>query len=350
MKRSEFTFDLPEELIAQNPSEVRGDDRLLVMEKENGALIDCAMRDIVDLIDEGTLMVFNNSRVRKSRVWGKRAGAEKESEFLFLSSTENYKKWRVLLSNARKFKAGNRIYFPEGFEAIVEENAEDSGKETRTLAFEKALSEDWFERNARVPLPPYIKRKDTKNDEERYQTVYSKVLGSAACPTAGLHFTQKMLASLKMKGIEMTFLTLHVGLGTFLPVREEEIENHKMHEEIFSVSEESAKAVNAAKKEGRKILAVGTTSVRTLESFTDEEGKLKSGSGKTSIFIYPPYKFKIVDELLTNFHTPESTLLMLVSAFAGKEKILAAYRHAVEARYKFFSYGDAMFIKSGSKR
>lgn len=346
MKRCEFTFDLPEELIAQNPSKVRGEDRLLVMGRESGELKDCMMGDIVDLVDEGTLMVFNNSRVRKSRVWGKREGAQKESQFLFLSSMENARKWRVLLSNARKFKAGSRIYFPEGYEALVSKSAEDEGKESRTLEFDKELSEDWFERNAHVPLPPYIKREDTKSDEERYQTVYSSVLGSAACPTAGLHFTQGMLAALKAKGVEMTFLTLHVGLGTFLPVREEKIEAHKMHEEVFSVSEESAKAVNDAKREGRKVLAVGTTSVRTLESFCDEEGSLKSGSGKTSIFIYPPYKFKIVDELLTNFHTPESTLLMLVSAFAGKENILAAYRHAVEARYKFFSYGDAMLIKN----
>ena len=207
------------------------------------------------------------------------------------------------------------------------------------------MTEDWFERNGHIPLPPYIRREDTDVDSERYQTVYAKETGSAACPTAGLHFTEEMLSVLRAKGIELAWLTLHVGLGTFLPVRADNIEDHRMHEEVYTVPYDVAEQINRAKRDGRKILAVGTTSVRTLESASDDNGVVQGGTGRTHIFMYPGYRFKVVDQMFTNFHTPESTLIMLVSAFAGRENILNAYRAAVQERYHFFSYGDAMLIK-----
>ena len=249
--------------------------------------------------------------------------------------------------------------FPDGTVAEIIEHEGNAGTEFRALKFDFAIDEDWFERNGHIPLPPYIKRGDTEEDSERYQNVYATNTGSAACPTAGLHFTEEMLARLDAKGIERRFVTLHVGLGTFLPVREENIENHKMHEEWYTVPKETADAINKAKAEGRPILAVGTTSVRTLESvaqkLADEAGGfdelnnrkewVRAGTNSTSIFMYPGFKFKVVDKMFTNFHTPESTLIMLVSAFAGREHILEAYKQAVSERYRFFSYGDCMFIR-----
>lgn len=245
--------------------------------------------------------------------------------------------------------------FPDGTVAEIIEHEGNAGTEFRALKFDFAIDEDWFERNGHIPLPPYIKRGDTEEDSERYQNVYATNTGSAACPTAGLHFTEDMLARLDAKGIERRFVTLHVGLGTFLPVREDNIENHKMHEEWYTVPKETADAINKAKAEGRPILAVGTTSVRTLESVAQKiemEGGVvgannewvRAGTSSTSIFMYPGFKFKVVDKMFTNFHTPESTLIMLVSAFAGREHILNAYKTAVSERYRFFSYGDAMFI------
>lgn len=238
-----------------------------------------------------------------------------------------------------------RYTFPDGTVGTIIDEKGNEGTEFRALKFDFAIDEAWFERNGHIPLPPYIKREDTDEDSERYQNVYARETGSAACPTAGLHFTEDMLARLDEKGIERVFVTLHVGLGTFLPVREDDIENHKMHEEIFTVPKETADKINQAKKEGRPILAVGTTSVRTLESASDEDGFVKAGTNSTCIFMYPGYKFKVVNQMFTNFHTPESTLIMLVSAFAGKDNILNAYKTAVEKRYRFFSYGDCMLIK-----
>ena len=250
-----------------------------------------------------------------------------------------------MVKNAKKQKPGMNYKFPDGSIGQIIESAGNDGTEFRAVKFDFVITEDWFERNGHIPLPPYIKRGDTDEDSERYQNVYAENTGSAACPTAGLHFTQKLLDCLSAKGTEREFVTLHVGLGTFLPVREDNIEDHKMHEEVFTVPEDTARKINQAKKEGRPILAVGTTSVRTLESASDDSGFVKAGTSSTHIFMYPGYKFKVVDQMFTNFHTPESTLIMLVSAFAGKENILNAYGKAIENKYRFFSYGDAMFIR-----
>ena len=345
MKTSDFYFDLPEELIAQKPSGVRGEDKLMELGRFSGQVTHRKMADLPDLIEPGTLMIFNNSKVRRSRCYGIKKSSGREQEFMFLNqTTPDGDTWHTMVKGAKKVKAGGEYTFTDGSVGIIQENAEDIGTEFREIKFDFRLDEDWFLRNGHIPLPPYIRREDDDTDSERYQTVYAKETGSSACPTAGLHFTENMLQRLRDKGIELEWLTLHVGLGTFLPVRAENIEDHKMHEEVYTVPYDVAEKINKAKKEGRKILAVGTTSVRTLESASDENGIVQGGTGKTHIFMYPGYKFKVVDQMFTNFHTPESTLIMLVSAFAGRENILAAYKKAVEEKYRFFSYGDAMLI------
>ncbi|WP_428771122.1 tRNA preQ1(34) S-adenosylmethionine ribosyltransferase-isomerase QueA [Treponema sp. HNW] len=382
MLTKDFYFDLPDELIAQYPSKVRGEDKLMVLNKTDGRIFHHMIDDLPDLIEEGALMVFNNSKVRPSRCYAEKIGSafskpapsSKPVEFLLLeplgSSGETPSSngapagtsslWRAMVKNAKKHKPGNRYRFADGSFAEIVERAEDAGTEFRTLSFERSEAcrahesygakkrfcpdEAWFERNGHMPLPPYIKRSDTEEDASRYQTVYAEVPGSVACPTAGLHFTEALLERLANKGIERVSVTLHVGLGTFLPVRSERIEDHVMHREVYTVSPETAEAVNRAKKEGRPVIAVGTTAVRTLESAW-KDGALHSGSSSTNIFLYPGCTFNAVDKLITNFHTPESTLLMLVSAFSGKEHIFNAYKKAVENRYRFFSYGDAMFIR-----
>ncbi len=358
MKRTDFYFDLPPDLIAQRPSAVRGQDRLMLLGRNNGAVEHHKMDELPALIDDGTLMVFNNSRVRRARLFGVKETTGREVEFMFLNQAAfgEGSVWNTMVKNAKKQKAGMRYQFPDGSLGTILEDAQNAGTEFRLLKFDFAITEDWFEKNGHIPLPPYIKREDEESDGERYQNVYADQTGSAACPTAGLHFTQEMLETLSQKGVERVFVTLHVGLGTFLPVREERIEDHKMHQEIYTIEEEAAKKINQAKKEGRPILAVGTTSVRTLESAACETlassnsagengGLIRPGTKGTKIFMYPGYKFKIVDQMFTNFHTPESTLIMLVSAFAGRENILAAYSEAVKERYRFFSYGDCMLIK-----
>ncbi len=347
MKTSDFYFDLPEELIAQKPSGVRGEDKLMFLNKTNGQVSHYMMNDLPDLIEKGTLMVFNNSKVRRSRCYGNKIDTGREQEFMFLNQMNNEGTiWNTMVKGAKKVKPGNIYKFADGNSTgTIIENEKDEGTEFRTIEFPFSITEEWFEKNGHIPLPPYIRREDTEKDAERYQTVYAKETGSAACPTAGLHFTQNMLERLKNKGIELEWLTLHVGLGTFLPVRAENIEDHKMHEEVYTIPFDVAQKINAAKREGRPVLAVGTTSVRTLESAADENGFVKGGSGSTHIFMYPGYKFKTVDQMFTNFHTPESTLIMLVSAFAGKDNIMNAYKKAVENKYRFFSYGDAMLIK-----
>ena len=346
MQTKDFYFELPPELIAQKPSGKRGDDRLMFLNRETGAVEHHVMADLVDLVDEGTLMVFNNSRVRRSRCYAIKNSSGREQEFLFLNPMNtDSNTWNTMVKGAKKVKAGGTYTFADGSVGTILENAADNGTEFRTISFPFRLDDDWFNRNGHIPLPPYIRREDDDTDSERYQTVYAKETGSSAAPTAGLHFTQDLLSRLKAKGIELEWVTLHVGLGTFLPVRAENIEDHKMHEEWYTVSEETARKINEAKKAGRKILAVGTTSVRTLESAAEEDGTVKSGTRGTSIFMYPGYRFRVVDQMFTNFHTPESTLIMLVSAFAGREHILSAYQNAVENRYRFFSYGDAMLIK-----
>ena len=349
MKRTDFYFDLPPELIAQYPSERRGNDRLMVLGRKSGEVFHRAMSDLPNLIESGTLMVFNNSRVRKARVFGTKESTGREVEFIFLNKVDDEScVWNTLVKGAKKQRAGMRYEFPDSSVGTILENPQNEGTEFRTVKFDFALTENWFEKNGHIPLPPYIRRADDEADSERYQNVFADNIGSAACPTAGLHFTNEMLETLERKEIERAFITLHVGLGTFLPVREDNIEDHKMHEEIFTVESEAARKINQAKKEGRPILAVGTTSVRTLESACVEDGgawQVREGTFATSIFMYPGYKFKIVDQMFTNFHTPESTLIMLVSAFSSRENILNAYEEAVREKYRFFSYGDAMLIK-----
>ncbi len=345
MKLTDFDFQLPQELIAQKPSGIRGQDRLMLLGKNSGNVEHFKMSDLPDLIQPGTLMIFNNSKVRRSRCYGIKTSSGREQEFMFLNPMDNPNSWNTMVKGAKKVKPGNVYKFSDGSEGVIQENLNDEGTEFRTIKFPFEITEEWFEKNGHIPLPPYIRREDDDTDNERYQTIYAKETGSAACPTAGLHFTEEILNQLRAKNIELEWLTLHVGLGTFLPVRSENIEEHKMHEEVYSVPYDVAQKINLAKEQGRPILAVGTTSVRTLESACDENGIVKGGPGSTHIFMYPGYKFKVVDQMFTNFHTPESTLIMLVSAFAGRENILNAYKEAVKEKYRFFSYGDCMLIK-----
>jgi S-adenosylmethionine:tRNA ribosyltransferase-isomerase len=339
METTDFSFELPEELIAQFPSQRRGSSRLFCLDRISGKRDHRMVADLPELLEPGTLMVFNDSKVRKARLYGTAVDTGAEAEFLLLDRLGEGR-WRVMAKRAKRRKVGSRYLFPEDVKAEIE--GEDG--EFRLLRFDRDLGDDWLDRVGHIPLPPYIKREDGAFDSDRYQTIYARAIGSSAAPTAGLHFTGEILESLKARGVETAFVTLHVGLGTFLPVRESRVEDHVMHEESYSVSEETALAVERAKAEGRPVLAVGTTSVRTLESAW-KEGKLARGSGRTSIYIYPGYRFKVVDRLFTNFHTPESTLLMLVSAFAGRELVLETYAEAVRERYRFFSYGDAMYIR-----
>jgi len=304
-----------------------------------------------ELVEPGTLMVFNDSRVRKARLFATALDTGAKAEFLLLRRLADGS-WEAAATKLKKQRPGRVYELPGGVRATV--LAADparspaigaGGPDTVLLAFDPPVDDDYLERSGHVPLPPYIKRADAPEDEERYQTVYSREVGSAACPTAGLHFTEEILAALDARGVRRVAVTLHVGLGTFLPVRSETVEGHSMHEEEYSVSPETARAVGEAKAEGRPVLAVGTTSMRTLESAWAEGEGLRAGQGSTRIFIYPGYRFKAVDQLFTNFHTPKSTLLMLVSAFAGRDHVLAAYAEAVKERYRFFSYGDAMLIR-----
>lgn len=339
MKKSDFSFDLPEELIAQTPMEQRDASRLLCLDKQTGAVEHRHFYDLPDLLREGDCLVLNNSRVLPARLIGIRpTGGAVE---LVLLRDLGGNRWECLSRPGRKTKPGQRILFGEGeLQAVVEETVSGGN---RIVRFDyEGIFLEVLERLGRMPLPPYI-RQELK-DPERYQTVYSKELGSAAAPTAGLHFTKELLETVRNKGVLTEFVTLHVGLGTFRPVKEEEIENHEMHSEYCIIPPETAEAVNRTRKNGGRIIAVGTTSCRTLESFAKEDGTLEASSGWTNIFIYPGYRFKCIDALITNFHLPESTLIMLVSALAGRENILNAYRIAVSEKYRFFSFGDAMMI------
>jgi S-adenosylmethionine:tRNA ribosyltransferase-isomerase len=308
------------------------------------------VRDLPDILERGSLLVFNNSRVRKARLYGSAKTSGVQVEFLLLQKLDPYT-WRAMVQRSRRRRSGSRYVFPGGIEGEI------SGEEGefRLLRFDAPVDDPWLDVHGHIPLPPYIRREDTEDDAARYQTVYAAVPGSAAAPTAGLHFTGELLSRLEDRGIKTAFLTLHVGLGTFLPVRTENIEDHRMHEEAYVIDEETASCVEQAKAEGRKVIAVGTTSVRTLESAfrcSDGKGRLVRGEGATSIFIYPGYTFKVVDALFTNFHTPQSTLLMLAAAFAetkpglltGRDFILESYDCAIREGYRFFSYGDAMLI------
>ena len=360
MRTDDFSFELPEELIAQHPAAHRGESRLMILDRTTGAWQHEMVSRLADYIESGTVMVFNDSRVRKARIYGIAQDTGAKTEFLLLkrlpaasAAEAGGARWEAQTTKLRKQRPGRRYSLPEGVTAIVEGPGELSVEgqfDTIRLHFEPAIDDAYLERSGHVPLPLYIKRDDEAEDEERYQTVYSKEIGSAACPTAGLHFTDELLARLDERGVRRTTVTLHVGLGTFLPVRSENIEDHAMHEEEYTVPDATVAEVMAAKTEGRPVLAVGTTSMRTLESaweggLAGAGGRLRAGHGSTRIFIYPGYRFKAVDKLFTNFHTPKSTLLMLVSAFAGRDHILSAYEEAVRERYRFFSYGDAMLIK-----
>lgn len=347
MKLSEFYYDLPEELIAQHPIEKRDESRLLVLNKENGEIEHKTFKNIIDYLNPNDCLVLNETRVVPARIFGKKEGVVTPEgvetstiEFLLLKDMGD-KKWEVLVRPGKKCKIGARIRFGEKLVAEVLEILEDGNRIVR-LEYDGILNEILDEIGV-MPLPPYIHEK--LQDKERYQTVYSRVEGSSAAPTAGLHFTPELLKEVNEKGIKIAKVTLHVGLGTFRPVKEDNIEDHKMHSEYYEISKEACDIINTTKANGGRVICVGTTSCRTVESAADENGFLKPQSGDTEIFIYPGYKFKVLDCLITNFHLPESTLLMLVSALATKENIMNAYNIAVSEKYRFFSFGDAMFIK-----
>lgn len=334
---TDFDYELPQELIAQHPMEPRDHSRLLVVDKHTGELQHKHFYDLVDYLRPGDVLVFNDTRVIPARLHGtKDTGAHVE---VFLLTRRNATDWEVLVRPGKKLQVGARINFSDELSCEVIEHTDFGGRVVR-FKYE-GIFEEILDRLGETPLPPYITA--PLEDKERYQTVYNRERGSAAAPTAGLHFTKELLAKIKELGCEEVFVTLHVGLGTFRPVSEENIEDHKMHKEFYTVSQEAADAINKAKAEGRRIIAVGTTAVRTLES-AGADGTLKAGGNWTNIFIYPGYKFRFVDELVTNFHLPQSTLLMLVSTLATRDIMLATYKKAVEERYRFFSFGDAMFI------
>ncbi len=344
MKTKEFSFNLPEHLIAQFPAERRGESRLLVLDRESGHHIDSHITNLPDFLEPESVMVVNNSKVRKARVYG-----ESETggtvEFLFLHELADHS-WTAMVSKSKRQRPGKQFRFTNAQQQIWIAKIEGEHDEGKIVRFDTPIDEHFFNTCGHVPLPPYIKRDDTVKDEARYQTVYAQSSGSVAAPTAGLHFTESILQQIRERGIVICPVTLHVGPGTFLPVRTEHLEDHTMHVEHYEIPHTSAEIINQAKRAGRKIVAVGTTSVRSLESAFDENtGEIASGRGSTQLFILPPYRFKVVDQLMTNFHTPESTLLVLVSAFGGREFIRAAYEHAVQEEYRFFSYGDAMFIR-----
>ena len=338
MKTSRFSFDLPPELIAQEPAAEREAARLLVLDRSTGRLEHSTVRDLASWIEPGTLLVLNDTRVRKARLLGESASG-KRVELLLLERLPDGA-WKAIAGGLRRRGGREPLRFAEDVAAAVVGTAADGECVVR---FDPPLDEAYLERRGHVPLPPYIRRADTGADAARYQTVFARRTGSAAAPTAGLHFTERLLAELAGKGVRTAYVTLHVGLGTFQPIRSDDIEGHAMHEEAYSVSAETRAAVGAAKAEGRPVLAVGTTVVRTLESAWDGTG-LREGEGRTRLYITPGYRFRVVDRLFTNFHTPGSSLLVLVSAFAGLDRILGAYREAVAQRYRFFSYGDAMLI------
>lgn len=339
MKIRDFFFDLPPALIAQYPPAERGGSRLLVLDRKTGKRGHHLVGELPDLLAPRSLLVFNNSRVRKARLRGRAEKTGAQVEFLLLTKRDALT-WKTLVQRSSRRRPGSRYVFARGVTAEIT-GAEG---EFRLLRFDRIIDDDWLDRYGHIPLPPYIKREDTPTDNDRYQTVYAGPPGSAAAPTAGLHFTRELLGRLEAAGMETAFITLHVGLGTFLPVRTENIEDHPMHEEVFTIGTEAAERIERAKAEKRTVVAVGTTSVRTLESAW-KEGRLERGEGSTSIFIYPGYSFKVADALFTNFHTPGSTLLMLVCAFAGRESIMETYAQAVQEGYRFFSYGDAMLIR-----
>ena len=340
MLKSDFNFDLPEELIAQTPLKDRSSSRLMVLDKKTGKVEHKVFKDIVNMISAGDCIVINETKVLPARLIGARKDTGSRVEILLLKRNEN-DTWETIVYPGKKARPGHIIEFGEGLlEAEIVQVLEDGN---RIVKFNyEGIFEELLDKLGEMPLPPYIHEK--LEDKNRCQTVYAKNEGSAAAPTAGLHFTPELMKQLEDKGVNIARLTLHVGLGTFRPVKADDINDHKMHSEFYMIDKENADIINKTRKNGGKIITVGTTSTRTLESIADENGHIKACSGWTDIFIYPGYKFKIVDNLITNFHLPESTLIMLVSALAGRENVLNAYKCAVEEKYRFFSFGDAMFI------
>ncbi|RGY01616.1 tRNA preQ1(34) S-adenosylmethionine ribosyltransferase-isomerase QueA [Blautia sp. OF03-15BH] len=343
MKTSDFYYDLPEELIAQDPLEDRSASRLMVLDKNTGKIQHHIFKEIVHYLNPGDCLVINDTKVIPARLYGTKVGTDAKIEVLLLKRKEN-NIWETLVKPGKKAKIGTRISFGDGL--LMGEVVDIVEEGNRLIQFSyDGIFEEILDKLGQMPLPPYITHQ--LKDKNRYQTVYAKHDGSAAAPTAGLHFTPELLEEIKAKGVNIAHVTLHVGLGTFRPVKVEDVTQHHMHSEFYVVEEDQAALINETKKKGGKIISVGTTSLRTLESASSEDGILKAGSGWTDIFIYPGYRFKIVDRLITNFHLPESTLIMLVSALAGKEHIMAAYEEAVKDKYRFFSFGDAMFITEG---
>lgn len=340
MKRQDFYYELPEELIAQDPLEDRSSSRLLVLNKQSGAVSHHTFREITDYLKEGDCLVINDTKVIPARLIGSKVGTDAKIEVLLLKRKEN-NVWETLVKPGKKAKVGAKISFGDGL--LIGEVVDIVEEGNRLIQFTyDGIFEEILDQLGQMPLPPYITHQ--LEDKNRYQTVYATHTGSAAAPTAGLHFTPELLRQVEEMGVDIARVTLHVGLGTFRPVKVDEITDHHMHSEFFRIDEEAAEKINRAKERGGRVICVGTTSCRTVESAADENGHLEAKSGWTEIFIYPGYQFKVLDGLITNFHLPESTLIMLVSALAGREPVLAAYEEAVQQRYRFFSFGDAMFI------
>jgi S-adenosylmethionine:tRNA ribosyltransferase-isomerase len=341
MKTSDFYYDLPEELIAQTPLEQRDTSRLMTLERDTGKIEHHHFYDLLDYLKEGDCLILNNSRVLPARLLGQRLPGGGACEVLLLIDRGD-KTWECLVRPGRKMRTGAKLSFGNG--ALTAEIVGELEDGNRLVRFDyEGIFLEVLEQLGKMPLPPYIKAE--LQDRERYQTVYSKVVGSAAAPTAGLHFTPELLDKIAEKGVGIGYVTLHVGLGTFRPVKEDEITDHEMHSEYCVIPQETADLINRTKANGGRVICVGTTSCRTLESWANEDGTMEAKAGWTKIYIYPGYKFKVMDGLVTNFHLPESTLIMLVSAFAGRENVLEAYREAVREQYRFFSFGDAMFLR-----
>ena len=340
MKTADFYFDLPQELIAQDPLEDRSSSRLMVLDRKTGEIEHHIFKEVIDYLNPGDCLVVNNTKVIPARLFGSKEGTEAKIEILLLKRKEN-DVWETLVKPGKKAKPGTIISFGDGLLTGEVIDVVEEGNRLIKFTYD-GIFEEILDQLGQMPLPPYITHQ--LKDKNRYQTVYAKHDGSAAAPTAGLHFTSELLEAIKAKGVNIAHVTLHVGLGTFRPVKVEDVTNHHMHSEFYIVEEDQAKLINETKQRGGKIVSVGTTSCRTLESATDDQGVLHAGSGWTDIFIYPGYQFKMIDRLITNFHLTESTLLMLVSALAGKDNIMAAYEEAVKERYRFFSFGDAMMI------
>ena len=340
MRTEDFDYKLPEELIAQHPADKRDFSRLMVVDRKTGKREDKHFYDIIDYLNEGDLLVMNDTRVIPARLFGHRKGKEEEIEVFLLENIED-DKWEVLVRPGKKMKIGTKFIFSDELSLEVVDIKEDGNRVVEF--FYDGIFQEILDRLGNMPLPPYIKEK--LKDKERYQTVYSKNPGSVAAPTAGLHFTKELLKKIEEKGVKLAYITLNVGLGTFRPVKVDDVKNHKMHSEFYQISKETADLINETKKNNKRIISTGTTTTRTLESVYKKNGKIKEDSGWTDIFIYPGFEFKVIDCQITNFHLPKSTLIMLVSALASKEIILDAYKDAVDKKYRFFSFGDAMFLK-----